>query len=92
MNEIHIQDKIFFAVDERSVVIKEYTGKQDEKKGALYNVLGNYQTLQGATKKILRLNIARSQTENLNQLLDSLNNLDNKIDRILGKIKKGENK
>lgn len=90
-NEIHVQDKIFFDVDERSVVIKEYTGKFDKEEKEMYNVLGNYQTLQGATRKILRLNIAREEYNNLHELLEGLNVIEDKIDSVLTKIKEEEN-
>lgn len=94
MNIIHIEGKIFIEVDERSAVIKEYTGKFDKQipDKELYNILGEFSKVQGAVKKILRLNIARSKTKDLNELLERLNGIERKIEDAMSKIKLQEEK
>lgn len=87
MNNIHIEDKIFIEVDESSATVKEYTGKFDKDGKELYNVLGYFQTVQGAVKKLLRLNIARTKINSLNELLERLNGIESKIDEAISKIK-----
>lgn len=80
-------------VDERSAVIKEYTGKFDKQNPdkELYNILGEFSKVQGAVKKLIRLNIARSKAKDLNELLERLNDIEWKIEEALTKVKE-ENK
>ena len=94
MNLIHIEGKIFIEVDERSAVIKEFTGKFDKQNPdkELYNILGEYAKVQGAVRKLLRLNIARSKTNELNDLLERLNDIEWKIEDAMSKIKIREGK
>lgn len=92
MNNIHIEGKIFIEVDERSATIKEYTGKLDKDGKELYNVLGYFSKLQSAVKKLISLNIARSKTNELNELLERLNDIEWKIEDAMSKIKIQEEK
>jgi HEPN domain-containing protein len=87
VNTIHIEGKIFIEVDEHSATIKEYTGKLDKDGKELYNVLGYFSKLQSAVKKLLSLNIARSKTKDLNELLERLNDIEWKIEDAISKIK-----
>jgi len=82
--KLKLRDKWYIVSDQHSFQIREYTGKYDKQRPdvELYNVHGYFQTLQGALKKWLSMNIKEVGEVTAEELMEQLQVIENKIDKL----------
>ncbi len=76
--------RIYIETDRYSYQIKEYTGKFDKKRPdvELYNVHGYFQTLHGALKKWMSMQIKEVGEVTAEELMEQLQVIENKIEKL----------
>jgi hypothetical protein len=83
--KIQVEDKIFIESDERQFILKESTGKFDDKGNALYKNLGYFATVNQALKHFVKLNIMKSEAKNVSELITDIERIENNIEHLLKK-------
>jgi hypothetical protein len=83
--KIHVEDKLYIESDERQFILKESTGKFDEKGNELYKNLGYFGTVTQALKHLMKLNIMKSEAKKISELIVDIERIENKIETLLRK-------
>jgi hypothetical protein len=83
--KIHVEDKLYIESDERQFILKESTGKFDEKGNELYKNLGYFATVTQALKHLMKLNIMKSEAKNVGELIEYIERIESKIEALLKK-------
>lgn len=82
--KIKIEDKLFIESDERQFIIKQYTGKFDKETGKeLFKTLGFFSKLQQAVKHLVKLEVMKSDSNTLGELLNDLERIENRIEELI---------
>jgi len=82
--KLHLQGKYYIETDSYNYIIKQYTGKHDKQKPdvELYNTHGYFNSLQGALKKWVSMNIKEVGEVTAEELMEQLQVIENKIEKL----------
>jgi len=82
--KLHLQGKYYVETDSYNYIIKQYTGKYDKQKPdvELYNTHGYFNSLQGALKKWMSMNIKEVGEVTAEELMEQLQVIENKIEKL----------
>lgn len=83
--KIHVEDKLYIESDERQYILKEYTGKFDDKNNELYKTLGYFGKVTQVLKHLVKLNIMKTEAENVRELIADVERIEKRIEDILNK-------
>jgi len=78
--KVQIEDNLYLESDERSFVIKEYTGKQDDKGKDLFKTYGYFPTIQQAVKKLVQMKIKQTNAVTLLELVADIERIEQYIE------------
>lgn len=74
--KVHIEGNLFLESDERQFIIKEYTGKMDDKGKELFKAHGYYPTISLAMKSFVSMKIKQSTASTLSELIEDVKRID----------------
>jgi flagellar biosynthesis chaperone FliJ len=77
--KVQIENNLFLESDERNFILREYTGKTDDKGKELSKTHGYYGTVQQALKGLTRMKIKQSTALTLSELIVDVNRIDEYI-------------
>lgn len=81
--KVQIEGNYYLESDERQFVIKEYTGKVDEKGVELFKTHGYYTKLNSCLKRYLTLKIKESTATNLTELREEIKRIEKYIEQVM---------
>lgn len=86
--KIKVDDNGFFIESgyKDTYILKQYTGGKDKKGEPKYISHGYFKTISATIKKYFSLEISKSSSETLEELLDYLRNIDKRIDDLAEKL------
>jgi hypothetical protein len=80
--KVLVQDNIYIVSDERQFILKESTGKFDDKGNELYKNLGYFGKVNQALKHLVKLNIMKSEAKNVSELIADVERIESKIEHL----------
>ncbi|WP_137744571.1 hypothetical protein [Robertmurraya siralis] len=81
--KIHVEDKLYIESDERQFVLKEYTGKLDNKGNEIYKTLGYFSKINQALKHLVKLKVMKSEATNVKELIGDVERIERKIESLI---------
>jgi hypothetical protein len=83
--KIQIEDKLFIESDDMQFIVKQYSGKFDNKtEKETYKVLGYFGSLKQAVKFLIKKECMGSTVETFQQMFDELDRIETKYDKLIG--------
>jgi len=80
--KLKLKKNYYIETDSYNYVVKQYHNKFDKQDKQLYTTHGQFQTLQGALKKWLSMNIKETGDVTAAELMEQLQVIENKIDKL----------
>lgn len=81
--KVHVGDNIYIESDERQFVIKQYKGATDKDGNEVYKTLGYFGSLKAAIKKLVTIEVMKSEAKTLKELLVDIKQIESKIDELI---------
>ncbi|MCA1029280.1 hypothetical protein LCM23_25035 [Cytobacillus kochii] len=77
--KVNIEGNLYLESDDKCFVIKEYTGKEDNKGKALFKTFGYFPTVEQAMKKLVQMKIKQSNALTLIELVREIEGINQYI-------------
>lgn len=74
--KVHIEKKLYLETDNLQYLIKEYSGKTNDKGEETYKTLGYFGQLQPAIKFLIKMKIRESTATNLKELMEDVQRIE----------------
>jgi hypothetical protein len=81
--KIQVENKIFIESDEKQFILKEYTGKFDDKGNELYKTFGYFGSVNQALKHVVKLKIMKSEAANVKELIAYVERIEKWIEELI---------